>query len=106
MLAYIFSYFLPKKNCKLAYTMCLVMRLTQEIVTFMSRAEGVIGKWGPRAWQIYFPPKGRSVAQRNVGPMAENTFFMPEGETHFPMTPEARLKNDNLTGMLEFVNIN
>ena len=31
---------------------------------------------------------------------------MPEGETHFPMTPETRLKNDNLTGLLEFVNIN
>ena len=54
----------------------------------------------------YFPPKGRSVAQRNVGPRAENKFIMPEGETHFPMTPEARLKNDNLTGLLEFLSIN
>ena len=30
---------------------------------------------------------------------AENKSFVPEGETHFPMTPEARLKNDNLTGL-------
>ena len=57
-------------------------------------------------WEIIIGKLDSNSSSLNVGPRAENKFIMPKGETHFPMTPEARLKNDNLTGLLEFENIN
>ena len=63
-----------------------------KIVTFMSRGEGVIGKWGP--------PKGLYVFSA-LGRIQENAFIMPEGETHFAMKPGARLMNDNFNGLLQ-----
>ena len=59
-----------------------------------------IGTDGTYIWNWLYACKKR----RNVTVMSRAEASLEnEGETHFPMTPETWLKNDNLAGMLELL---
>ena len=56
----------------------------------------------PRAWKIYFPPKGWSVAQQNVGPRAENKFSL-DGQAHPPKGLRSAALQEGLAGCSRMV---